>query len=234
MKNGRYRKSLSRYCKRNRRYRRPDYNRKALKGQSQVERTGQQDPFLSISIIIYEIFISNVITVKCSANFRGSRFTINFIDNYSIDSTVIVNKKGPRTMKINFEDVMTTQEASERYHRTAHTIKQACDSGRLTANECRKSGGVWLIAREGMERLYGKEQPKQAYYFAELQNAGSYRQAEKLKATSLRAAKREASMRQVSCEATLVLGTSINEGGVIVNPIARKEAGKHWEDVEVK
>ena len=85
-----------------------------------------------------------------------------------------------------------------------------------------------------MERLYGKEQPKQAYYFAELQNTGSYRQAEKLKATSLRAAKREASMRQVSCEATLVLGTSINEGGVIVNPIARKESGEQWEDVEVK
>ena len=39
-----------------------------------------------------------------------------------------------------FEDVMTTEEASYIYHRTAHTIKQACLSGRLTDNECRKSG----------------------------------------------------------------------------------------------
>ena len=187
--------------------------------------------FPSISIISYEIFISNVITVKRSTNFRGSRFTIYFINNCSIDSTVIINKKGPRTMKINFEDVMTTQEASERYHRTAHTIKQACDSGRLTNEECRKSGGTWLITREGMERLYGKEQPKQAYYFAELQNAGSYRQAEKLKATSLRAAKREASMRQVFQGTTLEIGNSVSEDGFILNPVARKEDGKTWETI---
>ena len=187
--------------------------------------------FPSISIISYEIFISNVITVKRSTNFRGSRFTIYFINNCSIDSTVIINKKGPRTMKINFEDVMTTQEASERYHRTAHTIKQACDSGRLTNEECRKSGGTWLITREGMERLYGKEQPKQAYYFAELQNAGSYRQAEKLKATSLRAAKREASMRQAFYGTVLEIGCEVNEDGFILNPVARKEVGKHWEDI---
>ena len=187
--------------------------------------------FPSISIIYHENFNGNVITVKRSTSFRGPRFTINFIDNYSIYSTVIVNKKGPRTMKINFEDVMTTQEASERYHRTAHTIKQACDSGRLTNEECRKSGGVWLITREGMERLYGKEQPKQAYYFAELQNAGSYRQAEKLKATSLRAAKREASMRQVFQGTVLEIGNSVNEDGFILNPIARKEDGKTWETI---
>ena len=134
-----------------------------------------------------------------------------------------------------FDDIMTIAEASERFGRAASTLKQACLSGRLVeGEECRKSGGVLLVTKQGLERLYGKEHPTQTYYFAELQNAGSYRQAEKLKATSLRAAKREASMRQVSCEATLVLGTSINEGGGIVNPIARKEAGKQWEDVEVK
>ncbi len=56
-----------------------------------------------------------------------------------------------------FEDVMTTEEASYIYHRTAHTIKQACLSGRLRENECRKSGKNWLVTRAGMERLYGKE-----------------------------------------------------------------------------
>jgi len=131
-----------------------------------------------------------------------------------------------------FDDIMTIAEASERFGRAASTLKQACLSGRLVeGEECRKSGGVLLVTKQGMERLYGKEQPKQAYYFAEFQNAGSYRQAEKLKATSLRAAKREASMRQVFQGTTLEIGNSVNEDGFILNPIARKEVGKHWEDI---
>ena len=131
-----------------------------------------------------------------------------------------------------FDDIMTIAEASERFGRAASTLKQACLSGRLVeGEECRKSGGVLLVTKQGMERLYGKEQPKQAYYFAELQNVGSYRQAEKLKATSLRAAKREASMRQVFQGTTLEIGNSVNTDGFITKPIARKEAGKHWEDI---
>lgn len=131
-----------------------------------------------------------------------------------------------------FDDIMTIAEASERFGRAASTLKQACLSGRLVeGEECRKSGGVLLVTKQGMERLYGKEQPKQAYYFAELQNAGSYRQAEKLKATSLRAAKREASMRQVFQGTTLEIGNSVNEDGFILNPIARKEDGKTWETI---
>ena len=131
-----------------------------------------------------------------------------------------------------FDDVMTIAEASERFGRAASTLKQACLSGRLVeGEECRKSGGVLLVTKQGMERLYGKEQPKQAYYFAELQNAGSYRQAEKLKATSLRAAKREASMRQAFQGTTLEIGNSVSEDGFILNPVARKEDGKTWETI---
>ena len=131
-----------------------------------------------------------------------------------------------------FDDVMTIAEASERFGRAASTLKQACLSGRLVeGEECRKSGGVLLVTKQGMERLYGKEQPKQAYYFAELQNSGSYRQAEKLKATSLRAAKREASMRQVFQGTVLEIGNSVNEDGFILNPVARKEVGKQWKDL---
>ena len=131
-----------------------------------------------------------------------------------------------------FDDIMTIAEASERFGRAASTLKQACLSGRLVeGEECRKSGGVLLVTKQGMERLYGKEQPKQAYYFAELQNSGSYRQAEKLKATSLRAAKREASMRQVFQGTTLEIGNNVNEDGFILNPVARKEAGKTWETI---
>ena len=131
-----------------------------------------------------------------------------------------------------FDDIMTIAEASERFGRAASTLKQACLSGRLVeGEECRKSGGVLLVTKQGMERLYGKEQPKQAYYFAELQNAGSYRQAEKLKATSLRAAKREASMRQVFQGTTLEIGNSVSEDGFFLNPVARKEDGKTWETI---
>lgn len=134
-----------------------------------------------------------------------------------------------------FDDIMTIAEASERFGRAASTLKQACLSGRLVeGKECRKSGGVLLVTKQGMERLYGKEQPKQAYYFAELQNAGSYRQTEKLKATSLRAAKREASMRQAFYGTVLEIGCEVNEDGFILNPVARKEVGKQWKDVEVK
>lgn len=130
-----------------------------------------------------------------------------------------------------FDDIMTIAEASERFGRAASTLKQACLSGRLVeGEECRKSGGVLLVTKQGMERLYGKEQPKQVYYFAELQNAGSYRQAEKLKATSLRAAKREASMRQAFQGTTLEIGNNVNEDGFIMNPIARK-SGPTWETI---
>ena len=75
-----------------------------------------------------------------------------------------------------FDDVMTIAEASERFGRAASTLKQACLSGRLVeGEECRKSGGVLLVTKQGLERLYGKEHPTQTYYFTELQNAGSYR-----------------------------------------------------------
>lgn len=69
------------------------------------------------------------------------------------------------------------------------------------------------------------------YYAAEVQNYGSFRKAEKLKATNLRAAKREASLNQVFQGTTLVLGTDVNEDGFILDPIARKEDGQRWEDM---
>lgn len=59
------------------------------------------------------------------------------------------------------EDVMTTQEASERWNVTADSLKQNC-RGRVKKGflegEFRKSGKMWLVTREGMERLYGKEE----------------------------------------------------------------------------
>lgn len=60
------------------------------------------------------------------------------------------------------KDVMTTQEAGERWKIPADSIKQCClkryKNKQFTDEECRKSGKTWLITRQGMERLYGKEE----------------------------------------------------------------------------
>lgn len=57
------------------------------------------------------------------------------------------------------DDVMTTQEAAERWNVTADALKQNC-RGRVKKGflegEFRKSGKMWLVTRQGMERLYGK------------------------------------------------------------------------------
>lgn len=65
-------------------------------------------------------------------------------------------------LKLKFElnDVMTTQEAAERWNVTADALKQNC-RGRVKKGflegEFRKSGKMWLVTRQGMERLYGEE-----------------------------------------------------------------------------
>lgn len=59
------------------------------------------------------------------------------------------------------DDVMTTQEAGERWKVPADSIKQCCLKRyafkQFTDNEARKSGRNWLVTRQGMERLYGEE-----------------------------------------------------------------------------
>lgn len=64
-------------------------------------------------------------------------------------------------MKI-LNEVLTTIEASECWNIPQITIKKACAGQkgyppRFTSDECRKSGKTWLVTRQGMERLYGKE-----------------------------------------------------------------------------
>lgn len=58
---------------------------------------------------------------------------------------------------------MTTQEAGQLWGIPADRIKQVClgrFKGGFTNQECRKSGKMWLVTRQGMERLYGKEKFK--------------------------------------------------------------------------
>jgi len=61
------------------------------------------------------------------------------------------------------ENVFSAAEAAERWGLSRTSVKHLCTGlqgrpPRLTVGvECKKSGGVWLVTRAGMERLYGKE-----------------------------------------------------------------------------
>ncbi|WP_277301210.1 helix-turn-helix domain-containing protein [Veillonella montpellierensis] len=59
------------------------------------------------------------------------------------------------------DHVFTTAEASHLWGIHRDTLKKCCigQKGlppRFMADECKKSAGVWLVTRQGMERLYGK------------------------------------------------------------------------------
>lgn len=63
------------------------------------------------------------------------------------------------------------------------------------------------------------------YIFRELQNENSFRQGEKITASTLTSAKRLASRRQVFCGTVLTIET---EGGDV---LARKSAAGKWVDL---
>ena len=66
-------------------------------------------------------------------------------------------------------EVMTTKEAAELWGKSHVTVKHLCTGiqGRpprlQEGTECRKSGGTWLITRQGMERIYGKVKAMKTY-----------------------------------------------------------------------
>lgn len=57
-------------------------------------------------------------------------------------------------------EVMTAAEAAVIWGLSPRTVQQACTGykggkPRFTTEEARLSGRIWLVTREGMERLYG-------------------------------------------------------------------------------
>lgn len=69
------------------------------------------------------------------------------------------------------------------------------------------------------------------YYFAEVQNPNSFREAEKLTAKNLTAAKQMASKRQAFQNTELVIGISVNEDGFILpNDILSVKRDGRWID----
>ena len=67
------------------------------------------------------------------------------------------------------------------------------------------------------------------YYMSE--NNGGYRKAERLDATNLAAAKREATRKQVYQGTRLVIGTEVNADGFIEEAVSVKKDGI-WNDVK--
>lgn len=61
------------------------------------------------------------------------------------------------------DEVMTLEEAAERWGKTTDSLRQACieRQGRpprfKVGVEARQSKRIWLVTRAGMERLYGLE-----------------------------------------------------------------------------
>ena len=61
------------------------------------------------------------------------------------------------------DEVFSSAEAADRWGMDRTSVRQLCTGvqGRpprlVVGEECKKSGGVWLVTRAGMERLYGKE-----------------------------------------------------------------------------
>ena len=52
-------------------------------------------------------------------------------------------------------EVVTAPEAAALWGLDDSTVKKACQAGRFATHEARKTGKVWLVTKDGMERVYG-------------------------------------------------------------------------------
>lgn len=58
------------------------------------------------------------------------------------------------------DEWITAAEAARRWSLNDSTVRHAIRDGRIKPDECRKSGGVWLVKASAIERLYGKPRRK--------------------------------------------------------------------------
>lgn len=61
-----------------------------------------------------------------------------------------------RLMTGSVDRVYNASEAALLWNLSQSTVRKACVSGRFTSEECRQSGGTWLVTYAGMLRLYGE------------------------------------------------------------------------------
>lgn len=58
-------------------------------------------------------------------------------------------------MQIN--EIFTVTEAAQLWELNESTVKKACQQGRFSVYEARKSKSAWMVTKVGMERVYGKQ-----------------------------------------------------------------------------
>lgn len=51
---------------------------------------------------------------------------------------------------MNIYDVFTTREAEQKWGLAVNTVNKWCNRGIFSEEEARKSGGTWLVTRQGM------------------------------------------------------------------------------------
>lgn len=56
------------------------------------------------------------------------------------------------------KDILTFGEAAKLWGLDSSSLRKSVERGRFLEGEIRKSGNVWLVTREAMERLYGKRE----------------------------------------------------------------------------
>lgn len=61
-------------------------------------------------------------------------------------------------MKNVLDEVMTLNEAAIKWGKDNSTLRKRIQNAQfIEGKDCRKSGDIWLIRREAMERVYGSE-----------------------------------------------------------------------------
>ena len=58
-------------------------------------------------------------------------------------------------MQTDINLVYTAAEAAQLWSLEKSTVRAACNNGRFTPQEARKSGGTWIITEAAMTRVYG-------------------------------------------------------------------------------
>lgn len=56
------------------------------------------------------------------------------------------------------KDILTFGEAAKLWGLDSSSLRKSIERKRFLEGEIRKSGNVWLVTREAMERLYGKRE----------------------------------------------------------------------------
>jgi len=79
------------------------------------------------------------------------------VRNYILESIYDYKNVFKKWFGLTIDTIYTAPEAARLWGIDESTVKKACQQGRFTEEEARKSGGTWLVTIAGMERVYGQK-----------------------------------------------------------------------------